>query len=142
MSLESCTPDPTAALRQQRQPARRAAVTHEAVIEALCQLVLDTMFEACNALTVSVRDILEHSPEDRWSLDQRVKALPYRLRAEIGTAWMRLVGEAWLCVAEMQDHSRQDHPCDRETPRRDEPTTDPTSASARPRQHAWRKEEP
>jgi hypothetical protein len=129
MSLESCTPDPTAALRQQRQPARRAAVTHEAVIEALCQLVLDTMFEACNALTVSVRDILEHSPEDRWSLDQRVKALPYRLRAEIGTAWM-------------QDHSRQDHPCDRETPRRDEPTTDPTSASARPRQHAWRKEEP
>jgi hypothetical protein len=103
MSLDISTPDPTAAMRQQRQQARMAAVTHEAVVEALCQLVLDTMFEECNALTVSVRDTLEHPPEDRWSLDQRVKALPYRLRAEIGTAWLRLVGEAWLFVAEMQE---------------------------------------
>jgi hypothetical protein len=97
------TPDPKAALRQQRQQARMAAVTHEAVVEALRQLVLDTMFEECNALTVSVRDTLEHPPEDRWSLDQRVKALPYRVRAEIGTAWMRLVEEAWLFVAEAQE---------------------------------------
>jgi hypothetical protein len=92
--------DPTAVARQQRQQTHMANVRREAVIEALCQLVRDTMFEECNALTVSVRDALEHPPEDRWSLDQGVKGLPYRLRAEIGTAWVRLVGEAWLFVAE------------------------------------------
>jgi hypothetical protein len=59
------TPDPTAALRQQRQQARMTRVGREAVIEALVQVIRDSMFEETNALTLTLRDTCEHPPEDR-----------------------------------------------------------------------------
>ena len=90
------TPDPTAALRQQRQQTRMARVGREAVIEALVQLVRDTCFEETNALTLALRETCEHPPEDRWNLDQALTSVPYRTRAEVGLAFLRLCGEAWL----------------------------------------------
>jgi hypothetical protein len=88
--------DPPAAQRQPRQPARRARVDREVVIEALVQLVRDTMFEETNALTLALRDTCAHPPEDRWNLDQALTFVPYRTRAEAGLAFLRLCGEAWL----------------------------------------------
>lgn len=88
--------NPTAVPRQQRQPARRAHVNREVVIEALVQLVRDTMFEETNALTLALRDTCAHPPEDRWNLDQALTSVPYRTRADVGLAFLRLCGEAWL----------------------------------------------
>ena len=90
------TPDPTAVPRQQRQQARRARVDREVVIEALVQLVRDTMFEETNALTLALRETCEHPPQDRWALDQGLTSVSYRTRAEVGLAFLRLCGEAWL----------------------------------------------
>jgi hypothetical protein len=88
--------DPTAVPHQQRQQARRAHVDREVVIEAFVQLVRDTMFEETNALTLALRDTCEHPPEDRWALDQALTDVSYRTRAEVGLAFLRLCGEAWL----------------------------------------------
>jgi hypothetical protein len=100
------TPDPTAALRQQRQQTRMARVGREAVIEALVQLVRDTCFEETNALTLALRETCEHPPEDRWALDQKLTYVPYRTRAEVGLAFLRLCGEAWLHCAASGEEAR------------------------------------
>jgi hypothetical protein len=106
MSLKSSTPDPTAALRQQREQIRRARVDHEAVVEALVQLVRDTMFEETNALTLALRESCEHPPQDRWALDRALTDVPSRTRAEVGLAFLRLCGEAWRYAAEAVEEAR------------------------------------
>jgi hypothetical protein len=98
--------DLTAVPRQQRQQARRARVDREVVIEAFVQLVRDTMFEEANALTLALRDTCEHPPEDRWALDQALTDVPYRTRTEVGLAFLRLCGEAWLYCATGGEEAR------------------------------------
>jgi hypothetical protein len=73
------------------------------VIAALQQLVLATMFERTNALTRAVHDLMAQPPQDRWELDGLVKYYPYRYLVEVGRAFVRLAGEAWLTVAETHD---------------------------------------
>jgi hypothetical protein len=99
------TPDPTAALRQARLEARKQQVSREAVVAVLPQLVLDTMFERTNALTWAVHDLMAQPPEDRWALDDLVKSHPYRYLVEVGRAFVRLAGEAWLTVADTYDQA-------------------------------------
>jgi hypothetical protein len=103
MSLDISTPDPKAALRQARMEALKQQVSREAVIEVLQQLMLDTMFEGTNALTRAVHDLMAQLPEDRWELDGLVKYHPYRYLVEVGRAFVRLAGEAWLTVADTHD---------------------------------------
>jgi hypothetical protein len=104
--MRPITPDPTAPRRDARQQARKAAVTRDAVIEALVQLVHDTMCEDTNALTLALRDTCELPPEDCWELDQSLKYVPYRTRAEVGLAFLRLCGEVWLHVASAGKEAR------------------------------------
>ena len=99
------TPDPTAARRQARLEARKPQVSREAVVAVLPQLVLDTMFERTNALTWAVHDLMAQPPEDRWALDDLVKSRPYRDLVEVGRAFVRLAGEAWLTVADTYDQA-------------------------------------
>ncbi|SRR6266498_5916614 len=94
------TPDPTAARRQARMEALKQQVSCEAVMAVLPQLVLDTMCERTNALTRAVHDLMAQPPEDRWELDAQVKYHPYRYLVEVGRAFVRLAGEAWLTVAD------------------------------------------
>jgi hypothetical protein len=106
MSIDISTisiPDPMAALRQARMEAFKQQVSREAVMEVLPQLVLDAMFECTNALTRAVHDLMARPPEDRWALDGLVKSLPYRYLVEVGRAFVRLAGEAWLTVADAHD---------------------------------------
>jgi hypothetical protein len=42
-------------------------------------------------------------PEDRWELDGLVKYHPYRYLVEVGRAFVRLAGDAWLTVADTHD---------------------------------------
>jgi hypothetical protein len=98
--------DPTAAPRQQRQQVRMANVSCEAVIEALVPLVRDTCFEETNALTLALRETCEHPPESRWNLDQALTSVSYRTRAEVGLAFLRLCGEAWLHCATSSEAPR------------------------------------
>src|SRR4051812_46312335 len=103
MSLDISTPDPRAILRQARVEALKQQISREAVIEVLPQLVLDTMFERTNALTRVVHDLMAQPPEDRWDLDGLVHYHPYRYLVEVGRAYVRLAGEAWLTVADTHD---------------------------------------
>jgi hypothetical protein len=103
MSLDISTPDPGATLRQARMEALKQQISCEAVIEVLQQLVLDTMLERTNALTRVAHDLMAQPPEDRWELDGLVKSHPYRNLVEVGRAFVRLAGEAWLTVADSHD---------------------------------------
>jgi hypothetical protein len=98
--------DPTATMRQARQEARQAAIRREQVIEMLTQLVLDTTFERSNALTRAVDDTLTQPPLDRWDLEQLRTHLRYRELVEVGRAWVRLCGEAWLTCVEAIEERR------------------------------------
>jgi hypothetical protein len=103
MSIPMSNPDPTAAMRQARMEALKQQVSREAVVAVLPQLVLDTMFERTNALTRAVLDLMAQPPQDRWELDGLVKYHPYRDLVEVGRAFVRLAGEAWLTVADTHD---------------------------------------
>jgi hypothetical protein len=103
MSLDISTPNPKAALRQARMEALKQQISREAVMAVLPQLVLDTMFERTNALTRAVHDLMAQPPEDRWALDGLVTSLPYRYLVEVGRAFVRLAGEAWLTVADSHE---------------------------------------
>jgi hypothetical protein len=72
-------------------------------VAVLQQLVLDTMFERTNALTRAVLDLMAQPPQDRWELDGLVKYHLYRDLVEVGRAFVRLAGEAWLTVADTHD---------------------------------------
>ena len=97
------TPDPTAARHQARMEALKQRISREAVVAVLPQLVLDTMCERTNALTRAVHDLMAQPPQDRWALDDLVKSHPYRDLVEVGRAFVRLAGEAWLTVADTHD---------------------------------------
>jgi hypothetical protein len=90
--------DPTHAMRSARQAARIAAVDREAVIDAMIAALRKALDDRTNAITVALHDTLTQPPEDRWDLDQSVKHQPYRLRAELGAAMLRVIGGAWLDV--------------------------------------------
>jgi hypothetical protein len=72
-------------------------------MEVLAELILDTMFERTNALTRAVRELMAQPPQDRWALDGLVKSHPYLDLVEVGRAFVRLAGEAWLTVADTHD---------------------------------------
>jgi hypothetical protein len=103
MSLDISTPDPKAALCQARMEALKQQISREAVMAVLQELVLDTMFERTNALTRAVDDLMAQPPGDRCELDAQVKYHPYRYLVEVGRAFVRLAGEAWLTVADTHD---------------------------------------
>jgi hypothetical protein len=50
-----------------------------------------------------VHDLMAQPPEDRWDLDGLVQYHPYRYLVEVGRAFVRLAGEAWLTVADTHD---------------------------------------
>jgi hypothetical protein len=103
MSIDVSTPNRTAAIRQARMDALKPRVSRDAVIAALQQLVLDTMFGRTNALTRAVHELMAQPPQDRRALDGLVKSHPYRDLVEVGRDFVRLVGEAWLTVADTHD---------------------------------------
>jgi hypothetical protein len=103
MSIDVSIPDPMAAIRQARMDALTPQVSRDAVIAVLQQLVLDVTFERTNALTQAVDDLIRQPPKDHWELDGLVKSHPYRDLVEVGRACVRLVGEAWLTVADTHD---------------------------------------
>jgi hypothetical protein len=100
MSIDVSTPAPKTAIRQARMDALTPQVSRDAVIAALQQLVLDVTFECTNALTQAVDDLIRQPPKDHWELDGLVTSHPYRYLVEVGRAFVRLVGEAWLTVAD------------------------------------------
>jgi len=97
------TPDPTAARRQARMEAVTQQISREAVVAVLPPLVLDTMVERTNALTRAVHDLMAQPPQDHWALDGVVTSHRYRDLVEVGRAFVRLAGEAWLTVADTHD---------------------------------------
>jgi hypothetical protein len=97
--------DLTAAPRQQRQPVRMANVSRDVLVAALQQLVLDVTFERTHALTQAIDDLIRQPPQDHWELDGLVKSHPDRDLVEVGRAFVRLAGEAWLTVADTHDQS-------------------------------------
>jgi hypothetical protein len=105
MSIHMSTPDPMAAMRQARMEVLTQQVSREAVIEVLPPLVLDTMFEGTNALTRAVNDLMAQPPQDRWALGGLVTYHPSHDLVEVGHAFVRLAGEAWLTVADTHDQS-------------------------------------
>ena len=105
MSIDLSTPDLKATMRRAHMEAFKEQVSREAVIEVLRQLVLDIMFEGTNALTRAVNDLMAQPPQDRWALDSLVKYHPYHYLVEVGRAFVRLAGEAWLTVADTHDQS-------------------------------------
>jgi hypothetical protein len=46
---------------------------------------------------------MRQPPKDHWELDGLVKYHPYRYLVEVGRAFVRLVGEAWLTVADTHE---------------------------------------
>jgi hypothetical protein len=95
--------DPTAAMREARYEARKAAVDVADVEAELSRRLPDILSDHTNALTRAVHDIMAAPPEDRWELDGLVKLYPYRYLVEVGRACVRLIGESHLAVGDRID---------------------------------------